>query len=104
MNHFLIKNTAEYRFETIDDVKDFHKELLAQAETEGYFLTNFSWTEKFIKESKEIVGSYFQVKATFQFNELKEPNKSWCAVLFDKSKMLEEKLEKDADESDDDWE
>jgi len=54
MVHFLIKNTAEYRIETIEDVKKFHQELLEQAEADGYFLTNFSWTEKFIKESKEI--------------------------------------------------
>ena len=101
MVHFLIKNTAEYRIETIEDVKKFHQELLEQAEADGYFLTNFSWTEKFIKESKEIIGSYFQVKATFQFNDLKEPDKAWSEVAFSKAKKFE--TENEVEENTDDW-
>lgn len=101
MVHFLIKNTAEYRIETIEDVKKFHQELLEQAEADGYFLTNFSWTEKFIKESKEIIGSYFQVKATFQFNDLKKPDKAWSEAAFSKAKKFE--TENEVEEDTDDW-
>lgn len=77
---FLIKNTTEYRLETIEEVEAFHKKLQERAIAGGYTLTNFSWAEKFVKEKQEIVDSYFQVKCTFVYNELKMPENSWYDV------------------------
>lgn len=82
MIHFLIKSTNEVRVETMSDVEGFHKELQKKANTEGYTLTNFSWAEKVVKEKGEVVDSYYQVKYTYAFNDLKDPDKPFCDVEF----------------------
>lgn len=73
MRHFVIKNTTEYRVETIEDVVKFREELQEKAQKDGYSLSAFSYAEKLVKEKGEIVDSYFSVKATFTVNDIKEP-------------------------------
>ena len=73
MRHFVIKNTTEYRVETIEDVVKFREELQEKAQKDGYSLSAFSYTEKLVKEKGEVVDSYFDTKATFTVNDIKEP-------------------------------
>lgn len=79
---FVIKNTTEYRLEDMAQVEKFHKKLQKQAETEGYTLSAFSWTTKDVKEKGEVVETYYQVRVTFIFNELKAPENMFCRVEF----------------------
>lgn len=73
MRHFLLKNTAEYRVETIEDVVKFRQELQEQATKDGYSLSAFAYSEKLVKEHGEVVDNYFVVKATFSVNDAKDP-------------------------------
>ena len=73
MHHFIIKNTAEYRVETIDEVVSFREELQRQAAQDGYSLSAFAYSEKLVKEKGEIVDTYYIVKATFSINDAKDP-------------------------------
>ena len=87
MLSWVIKNTTEYRLETMEEVESFHKKLQEQARSGGYTLTNFSWAEKEEKEKGEVVNTYFQVKCTFVFNNLKFPDKAFYKVEFPSSEM-----------------
>lgn len=71
---FLLKTTEEYWLSDITTVGSFHRELQADAIQQGYQLTGFAYTEKPIKEGKEVVDSYFIVKATKVFDDAKEPD------------------------------
>ncbi len=73
MRHFVLKNTAEYRVDTIDEVVKFREELQTQAARDGYSLSAFGYSEKAVKEKGEVVDSYYVVKATFTVNDAKEP-------------------------------
>ena len=73
MRHYVIKNTAEYRVETIEDVVAFREELQKQAAQDGYSLSTFSYSEKLVKEKGIVVDSFYQVKAVFTVNDIKEP-------------------------------
>lgn len=73
MHHFIIKNTAEYRVETIDEVVSFREELQKQAAQDGYSLSAFAYSEKLVKERGEVVSNYYIVKAVFTINDPKEP-------------------------------
>lgn len=73
MRHFVIKNTAEYRVETIEDVVAFREELQKQAAQDGYSLSAFSYSEKLVKERGEVVDNFYVVKAVFTVNDVKEP-------------------------------
>lgn len=70
---FLLKTTEEYWLSDIVSVESFHKELQEDAIEQGYQLTGFAYTEKPIKEGKEVVDTYFVVKATKVFDDVKEP-------------------------------
>lgn len=70
---FLLKTTEEYWLSDIDSVKAFHKELQEDAVKQDYQLLGFAYTEKPIKEGKEVVDSYFIVKVTKVFDDAKEP-------------------------------
>jgi hypothetical protein len=72
MIKYLLKNTAEYRIDDIEDVKKFHEQLQEQAKEGGYTLNSFSWSEKSSKLDGDI-EIYFVVKATFIFNVAKDP-------------------------------
>ena len=73
VSKFLLKTTEEYWLSDLITVESFHKELQQDAIDQGYQLTAFAYTEKPIKEGKEVVGSYFIVKATKVFDDAKEP-------------------------------
>lgn len=73
MLHYLLKSTNEYRFETVEEVEKFHKELQGQAAAVGYQLASFGYVEKEVKGGGEVIDSYFVVKATFVFNSPKDP-------------------------------
>lgn len=73
VSKFLLKTTEEYWLFDLVTVESFHKELQQDAIDQGYQLTAFAYTEKPIKEGKEVVDSYFIVKATKVFDDAKEP-------------------------------
>lgn len=73
MRHYVIKNTAEYRVETIEDVVAFREELQKQAAQDGYSLSTFSYSEKLVKEHGEVISNYYLIKAIFTVNDHKEP-------------------------------
>ena len=73
MKKFLLKTTEEYWLATLADVEAFHKELQTDAISQEYQLTGFAYTEKPIKEGKEVVDTYFIVKVTKVFDDAKEP-------------------------------
>lgn len=73
VSKFLLKTTEEYWLSDITTVESFHKELQTDATEQDYQLTGFSYTEKPIKEGKEVVDSYFIVKVTKVFDDAKEP-------------------------------
>ena len=73
VSKFLLKTTEEYWLSDLVTVESFHKELQQDAIDQGYQLTACAYTEKPIKEGKEVVDSYFIVKATKVFDDAKEP-------------------------------
>lgn len=73
MLHYILKSTTEYRIETVEEVERFHKKLQGQAAAGQYQLSAFSYIEKEVKSSGEVVDSYFIVKVTFVFNDAKDP-------------------------------
>ena len=73
VSKFLLRTTEEYWLSDLVTVESFHKELQQDAIDQGYQLTAFAYTEKPIKEGKEVVDSYFIVKATKVFDDAKEP-------------------------------
>lgn len=82
MIKWLIKSQNEYRLETMSDVEQFHKEMQAKAADEGYTLSSFSWVEREVKEKGEVVDTYYQVKTTFIFNTLKDPENPFSKVEY----------------------
>lgn len=72
VSKFLLKTTEEYWLTDLDTVKSFHKELQQDAIDQDYQLTSFAYTEKPIKEGKEVVDSYFIVKVVKVFDDAKE--------------------------------
>lgn len=68
---YLLKQTNVYRVETINDVLKLRK-YLEGPNSQGE-LQSFSYTTKPIKEGKEVVGEYQQVKATLVIDNEKEP-------------------------------
>lgn len=99
MISYLIKSTNEFRLDTIQEVEEFHSFLQEKSSKEGYVLTSFSWTEKQV-HTKEEEYSYFQVKATFTFNVLKDPENPFFKVEFPKVEVTPVAEETEVDE---DW-
>lgn len=73
---YLLKATEEYRLESLEDVKQFHDAMEKDADSQDYTIGSFGWTEKPVKEGKEIVDSYYIVKLMKQFDEAKDPEKA----------------------------
>ena len=73
ISKFLLKTTEEYWLSDLVTVESFHKELQQDAIDQCYQLTSFAYTEKPIKEGKEVVDSYFIVKVVKVFDDAKEP-------------------------------
>lgn len=73
VSKFLLKTTEEYWLSDLVTVESFHKELQQDAIDQGYQLAAFAYTEKPIKEGKEVVDSYFIVKVVKVFDDAKVP-------------------------------
>ena len=97
---WVLKNTTEYRVDTMSDVEEFHKKLQEEANENGYNLTGFSWTKKEVIASGEVVDEYFVVKAVNVFNEAKEPENPFLNVEFPKVEVAPVAEENEVDE---DW-
>ena len=90
MIKYLLKNTAEYRIDDMDDVKKFHEKLQKEAKDGGYTLNSFSWAEKSAKVDGD-VEYFYVVKATFIFNVAKDPeNYQFGRVEFPQFEVVEE--------------
>lgn len=76
MVKYLVKTVEEYWQPDRDSVERFHKWLQEDGEMQGYQLSGFAYSEKPIKEGKEIIDSYFIVKVTKQFDDAKEPEEA----------------------------
>lgn len=79
---YLLKQTNVYRVETIPEVLKLRK-YLEGPDSEGE-LQSFSYTTKPIKEGKEVVGEYQQVKATLIIDNEKEPEGYYPVVIHNK--------------------
>ena len=73
MIKYLLKTTEEYWQSDRESVESFHKWLQEDGEKQGYQVAAFGYTEKPIKEGKEVIDSYFIVKVTKVFDDAKEP-------------------------------
>ena len=87
MIKWLLKNTAEFRVETLSDVEIFHKQLQQACEYEDYALTSFSWTEKTLKPGTDMEETFFIVKYTYVFNNAKDPEFPYNGVNFNKAEL-----------------
>lgn len=76
MIKYLIKTTEEYWLSTRDDVENFHRDIQEDGEKQGYQVAAFGYTEKPIKEGKEIIDNYYIVKVTKLFDDAKEPEEA----------------------------
>ena len=83
----LIKSTNEVRVETESDADAFHEELEEEARKNGYVLSNFNKTLKQKKSKGEVLEEYYQIKYTFTFNDLKNPNSCLDSIDY---KMFED--------------
>ena len=82
---WLIKATNEFRVETMDDVENFHKKLQNMALDGDFTLTGFSWKSQEKKQGGEIIDEWFVVKATFVFNDAKDPENLFTDVEYHKT-------------------
>ena len=87
MIKWLLKNTAEFRVETLSDVEVLHKQLQQACEYEDYTLTSFSWTEKTIKPGTDLEENYFVVRYVYVFNNAKDPEFPYNGVNFNKAEL-----------------
>lgn len=76
MIKYLIKTTEEYWLSTRDDVENFHRAIQEDGEKQEYQVAAFGYTEKPIKEGKEIIDNYYIVKVTKLFDDAKEPEEA----------------------------
>ena len=84
---WVLKNTAEYRVDTMAEVEDFNKKLQTDAAENGYTLSSFSWVKKEVKSGGEVIDEYFIVKASNVFNDAKEPENAFLKVEFPKQNV-----------------
>lgn len=86
MIKYLIKTTEEYWLSTRDDVENFHRAIQEDGEKQGYQVAAFGYTEKPIKEGKEIIDNYYIVKVTKLFDDAKEPEEAPLnQIIYDRS-------------------
>ena len=69
----LIKVTNEVRVESEEEADKFHKELQKEAEEIGCVLSTFTKTLRQKKSKGEVIEEYYQIKYTYVFNDIKEP-------------------------------
>ena len=85
--HWILKNTTEYRIDTIEEVEEFHQQLQDQAAEGGYTLTSFSWIKKEVTKQGEIIDEYFVTKAVFTINNPKEPELPYMSISINKIEL-----------------
>lgn len=102
MISYLIKSTNEFRLDTIQEVEEFHSFLQEKSSKEGYVLTSFSWSEKEVN-SKNEEYSYFQVKCSFIFNKLKDPQNPFFKVEFPKLSQSDQVSVEQDESVEEDW-
>lgn len=73
MIKYLCKSTQEIRVETKEDADELHQQFEKEANENGYVLSAWTETLKERKQKGEIVESWYYCKATFVFNDQKEP-------------------------------
>jgi len=73
MIKYLCKATQEIRVENKEDADALHKELQKTATENGYTLSAWTETHKERKQKGEVVDEWELCKATFVFNDQKEP-------------------------------
>lgn len=83
MLKFLIKTTTEYRVETESDANSLHEELEQFCKEKEYTLTSWNQNYKCRKQKGEIIEEYYQVKATIQFNDIKEPELPLNNIIYE---------------------
>lgn len=91
----LIKATNEVRVETEEDADNFHKELQEEADRIGCTLSTFTKTLKQKKLKGEIMEEYYQIKYTFVFNELKEPETYLSNIEYNMINQVTETTQED---------
>lgn len=91
--HWILKNTTEYRIDTIEEVEEFHQQLQNQAAEGGYTLTSFSWTKKEVTKQGEIIDEYFVTKAVFTINNPKMPELPYFKVELPRNDTLAKEIE-----------
>lgn len=69
----LIKVTNEVRVESEEEADEFHRELQKEAEEIGCILSTFTKTLRQKKSKGEVMEEYYQIKYTYIFNDIKEP-------------------------------
>lgn len=91
--HWILKNTTEYRIDTIEEVEQFHQQLQDQAAEGGYTLTSFSWTKKEIVKQGELFDEYYICKVTFTINNPKEPELPFFSVTLERNDTMAKEIE-----------
>ena len=98
MIKWLLKNTAEFRVETISDVESLHRQLQQACEYEDYTLTSFSWNEKTTKDD-----AFFIVKYSYVFNNAKDPEFPYNGVNFNKAELSDVVVAADTEQEEEVW-
>jgi len=83
MIKYLLKTTEEYRLETVEDVKAFHKKLQQDAIDQGYTLSSFGYTQKSTTARGEIIDEWCVVKVIKIFQKDKEPETALNKITYE---------------------
>lgn len=78
----LLKAVTEYRVETKEDADTLHKEFEEEAHNNRYTLSAWTETYKETKAKGEVIETYYVCKATFVFDNAKEPINNFTSVEF----------------------
>ena len=89
----LIKATNEVRVETESDADEFHKQLQKEAEENNCILSTFTKTLRQKKSKGEVIEEYYQIKYTYVFNDIKEPESYLLNINYNMTNSLTNKEE-----------
>lgn len=78
----VLKSTNTIRFETLNDVENFHEQLKKEALDGGYELTDFKYSVKAVKVKSEIVGEYYICTYTNVLDDVKDPEYKFLSVKY----------------------
>lgn len=83
MIRYLLKTTEEYRLDSLEDVVAFRQWLYKDGSKQNYDINSFGYTEKPIKEGKEIIDFYYTVKVQKKFEDEKDPMKLNTGISYE---------------------